>query len=85
MTKYVVMVETVIDGELDSCEDIDVFDTLAEADEVAKEEFNKLSEEELKNHDVAIGVIHDEYLENSDNWFTYKEVNIEKIYEKESE
>ena len=83
MEKYVVLLETLVDGEPDECTLLEIYDTTEEAYERAQEEFDSLTEEELEDHDVAVGQIKEEDLDDPNDWNSYKMVDIIKVYEKE--
>ncbi|WP_026527151.1 hypothetical protein [Butyrivibrio sp. VCD2006] len=85
MTKYVVLYETFKDGELDEAESLGFFDTKEEADKLAQEKFEQMSDDELKDHDLAVGEVDEKNLAEAGVWDSFTEVEVLTVYEGDEE
>ena len=80
MVKYLVLLEALKDGDLDESEVLAVCDTEEEANRVAQSKFEVLDDDYLENHDIAVGEVKEEDLEDSDDWESFKVIEV--IHEK---
>ncbi|WP_044917229.1 hypothetical protein [Butyrivibrio sp. WCE2006] len=83
MVKYVVLLETFKDDDLDESEVLAVCDTEDEANEVAQNKFEDFDDDYLENHDIAVGEVKEADLEDPDDWESFKVVEVTTVYEKE--
>lgn len=85
MVKYLVLLETLKDGDLDESEVLAVCDTEEEANSVAQNKFEDMDDDYLEDHDIAVGEVKEEDLEDPDDWESFKVIEVTTVYEKEEE
>jgi hypothetical protein len=83
MVKYVVLLETMKDDDLDESEVLAVCDTEDEAQKAAQKRFEDLDDDYLENHDIAVGEVKEEDLEDPEDWESFKYVEVITVYEKD--
>ncbi len=81
MVKYVVLLETLKDDDLDETEVLAVCDTEDEAQKEAQKRFEDLDDDYLEDHDIAVGEVNDEDLDDPEDWESFKYVEVITVYE----
>lgn len=83
MNKYVVLLESIKDNELDESDVLAICDTEEEAQQIAQKKFENLDDDYLENHDIAVGEVKEEDLDDPSDWESFKAVEVITVYEKE--
>ncbi len=76
MIKYVVLLDTLKDGEMNESESLGFYDTREEAEKMALDKLADMAEDYLKTHEVSVGEVKKESLEDPEDWDSFREVEV---------
>ncbi|SEM38061.1 hypothetical protein SAMN04487770_1368 [Butyrivibrio sp. ob235] len=83
LLKYVVLLDTLKDGEMNESESLGFYDTREEADQMAVNKLADMSEDYLKNHEVSVGEVRDDSLDDPEDWNSFREVEVVSVFPNE--
>ncbi|WP_175475294.1 hypothetical protein [Butyrivibrio sp. ob235] len=68
---------------MNESESLGFYDTREEADQMAVNKLADMSEDYLKNHEVSVGEVRDDSLDDPEDWNSFREVEVVSVFPNE--